>query len=158
MNNSQLPVYPLLMHCGSLPQPTAGPRWNWLYTLLCTATYSLVQHCFRYPWADAVTDTTSVPTLQGRVDIPVLPYRVSSMAGALQWRHNERDGASNHQPHDCLLNLLFRHRSKKTSKRYASLAFVRGIHRWPVDSLHKRPVTRKVFPSDDVIMGMCRVL
>ena len=34
---------------------------------------------------------------------------------ALQWRHNERDGVSNHQPHDCLLNGLFRHRSKKTS-------------------------------------------
>ena len=35
---------------------------------------------------------------------------------SLQWRHNERDGVSNHQPHDCLLNDLFRHRSKKTSK------------------------------------------
>ena len=34
----------------------------------------------------------------------------------------------------------------------ASLAFVRGIHRWPVNSLPKRPVTRKVFPFDDVIM------
>ena len=34
----------------------------------------------------------------------------------LQWRHNERDGVSNHQPHDCLLNRLFRHRSNKTSK------------------------------------------
>ena len=32
---------------------------------------------------------------------------------ALQWRHN---GVSNHPPHDCLLNRLFRHRSKKTSK------------------------------------------
>ena len=28
----------------------------------------------------------------------------------LQWRNNERDGVSNHQPHDCLLNRLFRHR------------------------------------------------
>ena len=35
---------------------------------------------------------------------------------ALQWRHNGRDGVSNHQPHDCFLNRLFRHRSKKTSK------------------------------------------
>ena len=34
----------------------------------------------------------------------------------LQWRHNGRDGVSNHQPHDCLLNRLFRRRSKKTSK------------------------------------------
>ena len=34
----------------------------------------------------------------------------------LQWRHNERDGVSNHQPHDCLLNRLFGRRSNKTSK------------------------------------------
>ena len=34
----------------------------------------------------------------------------------LQWRHNERDVVSNHQPDDCLLNRLFRRRSKKTSK------------------------------------------
>ena len=34
----------------------------------------------------------------------------------------------------------------------ASLAFVRGIHRRPVNSPHKWPVTRKIFPFDDVIM------
>ena len=34
----------------------------------------------------------------------------------------------------------------------ASLAFVWGIHRWPVNSPHKWPVTRKIFPFDDVIM------
>ena len=34
----------------------------------------------------------------------------------LQWRHNGRYSVSNHQPHDCLLNRLFRRRSKKTSK------------------------------------------
>ena len=35
----------------------------------------------------------------------------------------------------------------------ASLALVRGIHRWPVDSPHKGPETRKVVPFDDVIMN-----
>ena len=34
----------------------------------------------------------------------------------------------------------------------ASLAFVRGIHRWPVNSSHKWPATRKIFPFDDVIV------
>ena len=34
----------------------------------------------------------------------------------LHWRQNGRDSVSNHQPHDCLLNRLFRRRSKKTSK------------------------------------------
>ena len=35
----------------------------------------------------------------------------------------------------------------------ASLAFVWGTHRWPVNSPHKGPVTRKMCPFDDVIMG-----
>ena len=35
----------------------------------------------------------------------------------------------------------------------ASLAFVRGIHLWPVNSPHKGPVTRKMFTFDDVIMN-----
>ena len=70
---------------------------------------------------------------------------------SLQWRHNGPDGVSNHQPRACLLNRLFWHRSKRNQSS-ASLAFVRGIHRWPVNSPHKGPVTRKMFPFDDVIM------
>ena len=41
---------------------------------------------------------------------------VLTAAKTLQWRHNERDGVSNHQPHECLLSRVFRGRSKKTSK------------------------------------------
>ena len=33
-----------------------------------------------------------------------------------RWRHNDHAGVSNHQPHGCLLNRLFRRKSKKTSK------------------------------------------
>ena len=61
---------------------------------------------------------------------------------SLQWRHG-RDGVSNHQPHHCLLNRLFRRRSKKTSK---------APRHWPVTGEFpaQRPVTRKMFPFDDV--------
>ena len=41
------------------------------------------------------------------------------------------------------------HRKYQSS---ASPDFVQGIHRWPVNSPHKGPVTRKLFPFDDVIM------
>ena len=41
---------------------------------------------------------------------------------------------------------------QRKHKSTASLAFVWGIHRWPVNSPHKWPVTRKMFPVDDVIM------
>ena len=39
---------------------------------------------------------------------------------ALQWRHNERHGVSNHQHFDCLFSRLFRRTSKKTSNRRVS--------------------------------------
>ena len=41
---------------------------------------------------------------------------IKDHAQTLQWRHNERDGVSKHQPHDSLLNRLFGHRSKKTQR------------------------------------------
>ena len=54
---------------------------------------------------------------------------------------------------DRLLNHLFRPRSTKYQSS-ASLAFVRGIHQWPVNSLHKGPVARKMVPFDDVTITM----
>ena len=41
---------------------------------------------------------------------------VESAGKTSHWRHNGHGGVSNHQPHDCLLNGLFRRISKKTSK------------------------------------------
>ena len=66
----------------------------------------------------------------------------------LPWRHNELAGVSNHQPYDCLLNRLFRRRSKKTSKLCVTGLCV-GNSPGPVNSPHKGPVTRKMFPFDN---------
>ena len=70
---------------------------------------------------------------------------------SLQWRHNDHNGFSNHQPLGCLLNRLFRSRSKKTSKLRVTGLCV-GNSPGPVNSPHNGPVTRKMFPFDDVIM------
>ena len=43
---------------------------------------------------------------------------------------------------------------QRKSQSSASLAFVRRIHLWPGNSQHNGPVTRKMFPFDDVIMVM----
>ena len=48
----------------------------------------------------------------------------------LQWRHNGCDGVSNHQPHDCLLNRLFRRRSKKKSQLHWPLCREFSGDRW----------------------------
>ena len=64
---------------------------------------------------------------------------------------HERRVVSNHRSFDCLFYSL----CGPTSKRHQNLRywpFVRGIHRWPVNSPHKDPVTRKKLPFDDVIM------
>ena len=73
----------------------------------------------------------------------------------LQWRHNECDGIWNHQPHHCLLNHLFRHRSKKTSKLWViGLCVGNSL----VNSPHKGPVMWKMFSFDDVIMSILHIL
>ena len=76
-------------------------------------------------------------------------HQLAILCLSLLWRHNECDGVSNHQPHDCLLYSGVDQRKHQSS---ASLAFVWGIHRGQVNSPHKWPVTRKMIPFDDVIM------
>ena len=67
---------------------------------------------------------------------------------ALHWRHNRCDCLSNHQPYDCLLNPLFKRRSKKISKLH-----IPGLCEGnSLNSLHKWPVMRKMFLFDDVSM------
>ena len=74
------------------------------------------------------------------------------IASLLQWHHNEWDGVPLHRCLHCLFNRLFRLRSKKKNQSSATLTFFRWIHRCQVDSLHKGPLTRKMFPFHDVIM------
>ena len=99
-------------------------------------TWSILKFSNTFCWSFAIIG------IVGKIPLRFMP---------LQWRHNGRDGVSNRQLHDCLLNRLLcvyqrKHRSS------ASLAVVRRIHRWLVNSPHKWPVTRKMFPFDDVIM------
>ena len=73
------------------------------------------------------------------------------MLCSLQWRHNGRDGVSNHQPHHCLLNRLFKCRSKKTSKlRVTGLCAGNspGTGEFPAQMTSNA----EVFPFDSVIM------
>ena len=46
--------------------------------------------------------------------------REEDLWSPLRWLHNGRDSVLNHQPHDCLLDRLFRHRSKKISKLHVT--------------------------------------
>ena len=50
-------------------------------------------------------------------------------------------------------SIVYSDADQREHQSSASVAFVRGIHRGPLNSLHKWPVTRKMFPFDDVIMS-----
>ena len=76
---------------------------------------------------------------------------------SLRWRHNGHDCVSNHQPHHCLLNRLFRRRSKKTSKLRVTGLFAGnspGTGEFPA----QRANNAKMFPFDDVIMILSLII
>ena len=72
-----------------------------------------------------------------------------------QWRHNERH-ASQVTIISIVCSAVCSGADQRKRQSTASLAFVRGIHRWPVNSPHKGPVTRKLFTFDDVILTMTK--
>ena len=69
----------------------------------------------------------------------------------LQWRHNGTI-ASQITSLVIVYSAVYSDADQRKHQSSASLAFVWGIHRRPVNSPHKWPVTRKMFPLDDVIV------
>ena len=120
-------------------------------TPLCTVTSKSIS---RREWANGWLVSGWIHGWIG-MDRPVIFYRftcaVSPAYISLQWRHNGCDGVSNHQPHHCLLNSLFRRRSKKISKLR-----VTGLCEWNSsvtgEFAAQRASNAEMFPFDDVIM------
>ena len=86
----------------------------------------------------------------------ILWWTVALSILALLWRHNGHGSVSNHQPHDCLLNRLFRRRSKKTSKLSVTALYV-----WNSSRTGKFPAqmssNAESFSFDDVIMDTGKI-
>ena len=80
-----------------------------------------------------------------------LGSHLSKLFCPLQWLHNECDGV-NSPASRVIIQPFGQAQIKKKHQSSPSLAFVREIHRRPANSPHKGPVTRKMFPFDDVIM------
>ena len=55
-------------------------------------------------------------------------------------------------------SIVYSGEDQRKHQTSASLALVRRIHQWPVNSPHKGPVTRKIFPFYDVIMRVLEIL
>ena len=112
---------------------------------MCTCMLIALLSAIIAPCYNALFQTLSM--VSWSIGIYIYSFHVIS----LQWRHNDYDSVSNHQLHGCLLKRLFRPRSKKTWKLRVTGLCV-GNSPGPVNSPHKGPVTRKMFPFDDVIM------
>ena len=72
--------------------------------------------CPQFLYLQCTFDIPKELTKDNPYSLPVWMSYVLQFKIPLRWRHNGRDSVSNHQPRHCLLNRLFRRRSKKTSK------------------------------------------
>ena len=66
--------------------------------------------------------------------------------------------ASQITSHTIVYSTVYSDADQRKHQSSASLAFVWGIHRGPVNSPHKWPVTRKMFPFDDVITSVAKTI
>ena len=86
----------------------SGRLYQYLWAPLFDAIAHVLRWCWRWFWTSVDQNVLIIVFIERFIYL--------DWNWALQWRHNGHDSVSNHQPHDCLLNHLFRRRSKKTSK------------------------------------------
>ena len=79
-----------------------------------------------------------------------------SLKESLQWRHNEHDGVSNHQPHVFFFPNDYSGANQRKHQSSASLVFVRWIYQSPLKSTQEGLVTRKMSPFENVIVAVMR--
>ena len=94
-------------------------RWDEVFVEQCHLTIKLLETHAYFGGGQHCGCWRSIDKASGHQFSVIHPFtQPVSQNGhfSLRWRHDGCDSVSNHQPHDCLLNRLFRHRSKKTSK------------------------------------------
>ena len=84
-------------------------------------------------------------------DFGVTPQGLINWVIPLQWRHNGAM-ASQITSLTIVYSTVYSGADQRKHQSFASLASVRGIHRWPVNFPHKWPVTRKMFPFDVIML------
>ena len=109
----------LMVFCG-VGSPHKGPIMRKAFPCHDVIVMEINCHLNKHDHTFDVCHYSSMPWLHRQLAKPMMKLTLSSSlhhtAYTLQWRFNGRDSVSNHQPHNCLLNRLFRRRSKKTSK------------------------------------------
>ena len=140
-----------------------------LFCLFCLDFWGVFLFCFvclcffgRWVGGYSIyTDDKSIETESTKRTFVKLELRVMSLPGNSQAKSHYTDATMSPMASQItslwiVYSTVYSSSDQRKHHSSASLAFVRGIHRGPVNSPHKRPVTRKMFSFDDVIM--CPVL
>ena len=119
MTSSKKNISALLALCEGNP-PVDCPhksQWRRILTFLWSTPEQMVEQIEMPVIWDSIAPIMTVMRIWLLPQPGNVYYILPPQAGAcVLWRHNERDYVTNHQPHDFLLNRLFRRKSKKTSK------------------------------------------
>ena len=91
--------------------------------------------------------------LMGNLTNPHRGFRQPLWMISLQRHHNVRDCVSNHQSHDCLVDGLYRRRSKKTSRHWLRAGNSPVTGEFPTQIASNA----KMFPFDDVLMVVASI-
>ena len=88
---------------------------NWIPSI----NYTKILLMYYYIWGDTLliySQGMGIHTDRSKIQKSNWLDKYPTKLIPLQWRRNGRDGVSNDQPHHCLLNRIFRSKSKETSK------------------------------------------
>ena len=133
---------------------TRNNRFYWLCVLIQSNNVLQIWPYYIRPWRHAVFLTLHVPNCfkeRYKIVPHSIHWPIHSIPQSLQWRHMSAM-ASRITSLTIVYSTVYSGADQRKHQSSASLASVQGIHRWPVNSQHKGPVTRKMFPFDDVIM------
>ena len=124
---------------GASSVPGKNDHWSViLYVCIFARETNLVFGQILFPWCNLSTSLQTMtkgdifPSHYNDVIISEMASQITSVA--------------------IIFSNIYSGADQRKHQRSTSLASARGIHRWPVNSPHKRPVTQKMLQFDDVIM------
>ena len=138
-------------HCCFAVATPVTYEWIWIMAYVFTKLKNMRklwnignQQSTSHPWLDFMC----IFMINRKWDHKIRQYY--DHPSKLQWGHNEL--AAQITSLMIVYSNVYSGADQRKHQSSAALAFVWGIHRWPVNSLHKGPVTWKMFPFDDVII------
>ena len=123
-------IFPFSIICG--PWNSTGNKRNWSHPSRKKNLFDLSSHYHGGSWPGRSHGIGSLGSHYNDVIMRTIASQITSLT--------------------IVYSIVYSDADQRKHQSSASLAFVRGIHRGPVNSPHKWPVTRKMLPFDDVIM------